>query len=291
MVVINDKFIQAYLFLLEKIYSKFRQTIYPMNYSSQNEKDVADSIRYASYIQNAMMPDMAEFRKVLPESFVLHRPKDIVSGDFFWMTKIQDRIAVTAADCTGHGVPGAFMSIMGINFLNQVVSFCIPASNKLLNQLREHIMKTLRQSGSQDDQKDGIDMALCVIDLEKKHVEFSGANNPLIYFHEGELNVIKGDRMPIGISPVEEQSFTKHILPFSKIDSFYIFSDGYSDQFGGYNYKKLKFKGFKNILRDINPFDYIRQEENLTSELIKWKGKYEQIDDILVIGIGLEQFK
>ncbi len=262
-----------------------------MMYSSQYEKDVADSIRYASYIQNAMMPDPVDFRKLLPESFILYRPRDTVSGDFYWITRIKDRIAVTAADCTGHGVPGAFMSIMGINFLNQVVSHCIPASNKLLNQLREHVMKALHQNGSQDEQKDGIDMALCVIDLEKKQLEFSGANNPLIYFKNGELVVIKGDRMPIGVSPVEEQSFTRHILPFSQLDSFYIFSDGYPDQFGGYRYKKLKFKGFKQILRETNKLDISLQEAYLNRELLRWKGKYEQIDDILIIGIGLEPFK
>lgn len=260
-------------------------------YLSQYEKDVADSIRYASYIQNALMPDTEDFRKNLPDSFILYKPRDTVSGDFYWISRIGDRIAITAADCTGHGVPGAFMSIMGINFLNQVVSHCIPASNKLLNQLREHVMKALHQNGSQDEQKDGIDMALCVIDLEKKQIEFSGANNPLIYFYKGELVVIKGDRMPIGVSPVEEQSFTRHILPFSMLDSFYIFSDGYPDQFGGYRYKKLKFKGFKRILRDANKLPFSQQEDYLNGQLLDWKGKYEQIDDILIIGIGLEHFK
>ncbi len=262
-----------------------------MMYYSPSEKDVADSIKYASYIQNALMPDATEFRKTLPESFVLYRPRDTVSGDFYWISKIKDRIALTAADCTGHGVPGAFMSIMGINFLNQVVSHGIPPSHQMLNKLREHVMKALHQNGSQDEQKDGIDMALCIIDLEKKHIEFSGANNPLIYFHNGELDVIKGDRMPIGVSPVEEQSFTRHVLPFSRLDSFYIFSDGYSDQFGGYRYKKLKFKGFKKVLREADQLDFSLREEYLNSELVKWKGKYEQIDDILVIGIGLEPFK
>ncbi len=260
-------------------------------YYSQNEKDLADSIKYASYIQNALMPQPDDFKKILPDSFILYKPRDTVSGDFYWIVRAGDRIALTAADCTGHGVPGAFMSIMGINFLNQVVSHCIPASNKLLNQLREHVMKALHQRGSDDEQKDGIDMALCVLDLEKRHLEFSGANNPLVYFNKGELTVVKGDRMPIGVSPVEEQSFTRHLIPFSHIDSFYIFSDGYADQFGGYRYKKLKFKGFKRILREANKLDFRARKDYLHSELNKWKGKYEQIDDILVIGIGLQSFK
>ncbi len=262
-----------------------------MLYYSQSEKDVADSIRYASYIQNALLPAPADFGKMFPDSFILYRPRDIVSGDFYWTCRIKDRIAVTAADCTGHGVPGAFMSIMGINFLNQVVSHGIPHSNKLLNTLREHVMKALHQNGSLEEQKDGIDLALCIIDLEKKQIEFSGANNPLIYFHRNELIVIKGDRMPIGVSPVEEQSFNRHVLPFSQIDSFYIFSDGYPDQFGGYFYKKIKFRGFKRILRDADKLTFSEQKDYLDSELLKWKGKYEQIDDILVIGIGLDPFK
>ena len=256
-----------------------------------SDKDISDSIRYASYIQAALLPDMNDFKNNFPDSFIFYKPRNIVSGDFYWIVKNHHRIAVTAADCTGHGVPGAFMSIMGINFLNQVTAGGIPESNKILNNLREYVMRALHQKGSENEQKDGMDMALCVIDTEKKHIEFSGAYNPLIYFYRDEQYIIKGDRMPIGIDPVEEQSFSKHVIPFDKIDTFYLFSDGYPDQFGGYNYKKLKFKGFKKILRQAHVLPFSSQEEFLKKELRHWQRQYDQIDDILVIGIGLESFK
>jgi len=260
-------------------------------YSQLTEKEIADSIRYASYIQAALLPDANNFKRLLPDSFILNLPRDIVSGDFYWISKVQNRIAVTAADCTGHGVPGAFMSIMGINFLNQITSYCIPSSNKILNQLREYVMKALHQQGMEGEQKDGIDLALCVIDTDAEVIEFSGANNPLFYFKNHELNVIKGDRMPIGVSPLEEEPFKKHIIPFRDIDSLYIFSDGYPDQFGGEKFKKIKMKGFRNIIRQIHNKEMGKQAEILVEWLDDWKGDNRQIDDILILGIGLDSFK
>lgn len=256
-----------------------------------SEKEISDSIRYASYIQAALLPDSDYFKRLLPDSFILNLPRDIVSGDFYWISKIQNRIAVVAADCTGHGVPGAFMSIMGINFLNQIASYCIPPANKILNQLREYVMKALHQKGMEGEQKDGIDLALCVIDTEARVLEFSGANAPLFYFKEEELIEVKGDRMPIGVSPLEEESFKKHVIPFNQIDSFYIFSDGYSDQFGGDKYKKLKMKGFRNIIREVHNKKIGRQAEMLVDFLDKWKMNNYQIDDILILGISLNSFK
>ncbi len=260
-------------------------------HSHLSEKEIADSIRYASNIQAALLPDADYFKRLLPDSFILNLPRDVVSGDFYWITKVQNRIAVTAADCTGHGVPGAFMSIMGINFLNQITSYCIPAANKILNQLREYVMKALHQTGMAGEQKDGIDMALCVIDTEARVIEFSGANNPIFFFKNGEMIEIKGDRMPIGVSPLEEESFTKHELNLDEIDSFYIFSDGYSDQFGGEDYKKLKMKGFREIIRSVHDKKIGKQVEILVDKLDDWKGNNRQIDDILVLGIGLDSFK
>lgn len=256
-----------------------------------SESDINESIRYASYIQAAMLPDMKEFNKILPESFIFYKPRDIVSGDFYWVLKKKNRIAIAAADCTGHGVPGAFMSIMGINYLNLIASNSIPVTNKILNTLREYLMKAMHQEGDVNEQKDGIDMAICVIDLERNHLEYSGANNPLIYFNKGKINLIRGDRMPIGISPVEEESFKKHIIPFSEIDSFYIFSDGYPDQFGGPDNKKLKNAGFRELLKKINKISFAKQEKVLGKELGLWMGEEQQTDDILIIGIDLSSFK
>ena len=254
------------------------------------EKDIKESIKYASYIQAAILPDAKEFNTILPDSFILYQPRDLVSGDFYWIIKKKHRIALAAADCTGHGVPGAFMSIMGINYLNLINSQCIPLSNKILNLLREHVMKALHQKGDFNEQKDGIDMTVCVIDTEKRHIEFSGANNPLIYFNKKGLNVIKGDRMPIGVSPIEEESFTRHILSFDEVDMMYIFSDGYPDQFGGAHFKKLKFGGFKKILTEVHQLPIEKQKRILASHLKDWKGENDQTDDILVLGIRINSF-
>lgn len=255
------------------------------------EKELAESIRYARNIQTALMPSLSDFKNILPDSFILNLPRDVVSGDFYWVSKVQERIVVVAADCTGHGVPGAFMSIMGINFLNQIVSYCVPSSNKILNQLREYVMKALNQSGADGEQKDGMDLSLVVIDLEKKQIEFSGANNPLVYFKKAKMKVIKGDRMPIGISGIEEESFKRNIISFDEIDSFYLFTDGYPDQFGGSKFKKLKYFGFREYLQYSHKFKMDKQQEILNQKLIQWKGDEGQVDDILVIGVNLNIFK
>ncbi len=254
------------------------------------QSELSDSIRYASKIQSAILPERSYFTKILPESFILYQPKDVVSGDFYWVNTRKKRIALVAADCTGHGVPGAFMSIMGITFLNQISSLSIPSSNQLLNQLREYVMKALHQRGDSEDQKDGMDIACCVFDLESRTLEFSGANNPMLFFKNGIMHMVKGDRMPIGVSPVEEESFKKTILGFDDVDVLYIFSDGYADQFGGEDNKKLKLKGFHKILHDIQSEPFSKQEELLLNYINSWKGNYEQVDDILIIGINLKKW-
>ncbi len=254
------------------------------------KNEIAESIRYAQRIQAAILPEESLFQKILKDSFILYLPKDIVSGDFYYINQKHNRIVVAAADCTGHGVPGAFMSIMGISFLNQITAAGIPSSNKILNQLREYIMKSLHQCGKEDDQKDGMDIGLCVIDLDRKMIEFSGANNTLIYFNHNNLFQIKSDRMPIGISPVVEESFSRKEIPLQKINKLYIFSDGYKDQFGGKSEKKLKSSGFQAILTKIQSFPFSEHKKLLTENLTEWKGDIEQIDDILIIGINLQNF-
>ncbi|MCB8999037.1 MAG: SpoIIE family protein phosphatase [Bacteroidales bacterium] len=260
-----------------------------MENNSHNAVDLSDSIRYASKIQSALLPEREYFKKILPYSFILYLPKDVVSGDFYWIKKRENRIGLAAADCTGHGVPGAFMSIMGINFLNQISSVCLGLSNIILNQLREYVMKALNQKGENEDQKDGMDIACCVIDTEKRQLEFSGANNPLIYFKDKEMKIVKADRMPIGVGPVEEESFRKNIIPFDAIDKFYIFSDGYADQFGGEGNKKLKLKGFYQILNEIQEYPFEQHEELLHNRIKTWMGDNEQVDDILLIGIDMKK--
>jgi len=256
-----------------------------------SKQEIKDSIRYAALIQSAVMPDISILNKQIPGSFVLFRPRNIVSGDFYWFQRRKNRIAVVAADCTGHGVPGAFLSIMGINFLNLITASTIPPPHKILNQLREYVMKALKQEGCAIERKEGIDMTVCVFDLDNGNMEFSGAFTPVIYFHENNLFQLKPDRMPVGIGPVDEESFTRQIIPFSLMDILYMFSDGYPDQFGGKEEKKLKYTGFRNILSQIQSLPIQNQQSEISESLEQWMGRCEQTDDILVIGINIQSLK
>jgi len=257
------------------------------NEIERQKRELDESLTYASSIQTALLPDPEYFRRFFPKSFVLFKPRDIVSGDFYWIGHKQGITAVAAADCTGHGVPGAFMSMLGISFLNEIVSRCIPDPNIILNRLREMVMKTLHQTGEVSKHKDGMDIALCVIHHAERMLHFSGALNPLYLFRDGELQEIKGDRMPIGIAGIEEKSFTNHRIPLKKGDMFYIFSDGFPDQFGGPDERKYRYKPFKQLLMRIHNKEMHIQRKVLENEFIRWKGGLDQIDDIVVIGIRI----
>jgi len=253
----------------------------------RQKRELDQSLTYASSIQSALLPDPAYLKRILPQSFVLFKPRDIVSGDFYWVGQKQGIIAVAAADCTGHGVPGAFMSMLGISFLNDIVGKCIPNPNTILNRLREMVMKTLHQTGEHSEHKDGMDISLCVIDYKESMLQYSGALNPLYLFRNGELIEIKGDRMPIGIAGIEEKSFTNNRIPLKKEDIFYIFSDGFPDQFGGPNERKYRYKQFKQLLFRIHKKDMHIQRRLLENEFNRWKGDLEQIDDVVVLGIRI----
>lgn len=251
------------------------------------QKELEQSLKYASSIQSALLPDLKYFKKLFPESFILFKPRDIVSGDFYWYGRKGSRVAVAAADCTGHGVPGAFMSMLGISFLNEIVSKCIPRANTILNRLRENVMKALHQTGEVSEHKDGMDIALCVIDLEKLEMEYSGAFNPLYLIKQGVLHQTHGDKMPIGINAVEEKSFTNHIINLEKGDLIYLFSDGYPDQFGGPHNKKFKYRSLRELMVKISPKPMETQKKELERSFIKWKADYEQVDDVLMIGLKI----
>ena len=233
------------------------------------------------------MPDPDYFKLYFPKSFVLFKPRDIVSGDFYWIGHRQGITAVAAADCTGHGVPGAFMSMLGISFLNEIISRCIPNPNTILNRLREMIMKALHQTGESSVHKDGMDIALCVIDHEAGMLQFSGAFNSLYLVRDDELEEFKGDRMPIGIAGIEEKSFTNHKIILKKGDMLYIFSDGFPDQFGGPDERKYRYKPFKQLLLRIHNKDMHIQRRVLDNEFNRWKGGLDQVDDVVVIGIRI----
>ena len=273
-------------------------------------QNITNSINYAQRIQTAMLPHEKSLHALIPDSFILFKPKDIVSGDFYWFYNIKTnsnlneynpideeglenlptesnskKIIVAAVDCTGHGVPGALMSMIGYNLLNNVVSRGIQESNKILSELNNSVRFALQQY--KNDNKDGMDMALCVIDKEQKKLHFSGAKNPLVYIQNGELFYIKGDKDPIGGSQGEaRREYTKHTIDIDKPTYFYIFSDGYLDQFGGPESKKFMIKNFKELLLSIHLKPFAEQKEILNTTIQDWKGNHEkQLDDILVMGM------
>ncbi|MFI5151398.1 MAG: SpoIIE family protein phosphatase [Bacteroidia bacterium] len=248
-------------------------------------RHVTDSIRYAKRLQDAILPPNAFVKQILPESFILFKPKDIVSGDFYWLNQKGDRILVAAVDCTGHGVPGAFMSIVGNNMLNQVVKdFELKDAGDVLNKLNKQAAVTISQKSEDGAVRDGMDLSLCIIDKQSMTLEFAGANNPLYYFRNGEFRELKPDKFPIGYYSEEAKSFTNKQVQFQKGDTFYIFSDGFADQFGGPKGKKFMINQFRNLLIRIHKLPMDQQKELLNQTIETWRGGLEQVDDILVIG-------
>jgi len=258
--------------------------------TSQN-KEIKASIHYASRIQNAMLPNSKIIEQFLPENFILFKPRDIVSGDFFWYSAIKEnnsnKLVISVADCTGHGVPGAFMSLLGISFLNEIVNKSnIIQANLILNQLRVNIKDALHQTGKDEEQKDGMDISLIVIDLEKNTLEYAGANNSMYLIRNKELFEYKADRMPIGIH-IKEKEFTNHYINILSNDTIYLFSDGFQDQFSGETEKKFLAKNFRNLLICVQDQPMNKQKETLETTIENWKGKYHQVDDITVMGIKI----
>ncbi len=252
---------------------------------AKQKQEITDSIKYARRIQKAILPQDEELQEIMPEHFVLFKPRDIVSGDFFWITKNNNRTFVVAADCTGHGVPGAFMSMLGVAFLNEIVLFHQRENaEEILNELRRFVKTTLGQTGKADEAKDGMDIALCVIDWDNRMIQYAGAYNPLFHFRNGELNEVKADKMPIGIHVKDQMSFTRNEFEYHKGDTFYLFSDGFVDQFGGEDGRKFMTKHFKQLLASIQDKPMPEQKEILDNTLTEWRGEHEQIDDVCVVG-------
>jgi serine phosphatase RsbU (regulator of sigma subunit) len=252
----------------------------------RQKRELTESLQYASYIQKALYPTDQVLKLHFPDSFLLFVPKDIVSGDFYWLSRKKNLIYFAMADCTGHGVPGAFLSILGITFLNQVVDRNQSTRASLvLNSVREHIMKALHQTGEISEQKDGIDMALCIVDTENHIVQYAGAFNPLYIIKDSnQLIEIPGDKMPIGVAAEEETSFKNHEVELKENDMVYLFTDGYADQFGGPDGKKYKFRPFRNLLLTVNNMPMEDQKNELIKKHLEWRGKMSQLDDISIFG-------
>ena len=252
----------------------------------EKNREITDSIRYALRIQEAVLPQEELFNKFMPEHFIFFRPKDIVSGDFYWMTQKDFFSVIVAADCTGHGIPGAFMSMLGISFLNEIVGEMEnPKANEILGQLRAQVIKSLHQTGKEGEAKDGMDIALCVFNNNTNELEYAGAYNALYHIRNGELAEIKADRMPIAIHRNGDPPFTNNKLQIEKGDIIYLFSDGYADQFGGPNGKKFMYKHFKNLLLSVQDYSMEKQKEIVAETFNKWKGEISQIDDVILMGI------
>lgn len=248
------------------------------------KQHITDSIHYALRIQTALLPSLELFSEKV-DHFVLYKPRDIVSGDFYWVAEIGPRIMIISADCTGHGVPGAFMSMLGVSFLNEIIlNKGIIQPDQVINHLREDIIHALKQKDSESEIKDGMDICVCLLDPEKRSLQFAGAFCPLWILSKGELTEIKGDKMPVAIHETMKP-FTNHWIDLKQGDTFYIFSDGFVDQFGGPNQKKYLSKNFKVTLRDLQAKTMYDQGAELDRIFEEWRKDVEQIDDVTVIGV------
>ena len=254
----------------------------------EKQQEISDSINYAKRIQDAMMTSSVYLKDTLPKSFIFFKPKDVVSGDFYWIYKDQEEnIFFTVADCTGHGVPGAFMSMIGTSLLNEIIiEKGIKDTDKVLYEMRAQIIKSLGQE-EEGAQKDGMDISLCKLNMKKKTVEFSGAHNSLIHISGEELKTYRGDHQPVGLLLGDKKPFTKHKVKLKKDDMLYIYSDGYQDQFGGERGKKYMAAKFKNQLLKMSKETEDQQLSLLDQEFSSWIQDYEQIDDVCVMGVRI----
>lgn len=287
---------------------KYENLIYSNEINQQRDvieeknKDIVSSIHYAQRIQKALLASDSLLEKYLPEYFVLYKPKDIVSGDFYWGENVGNKFLLCTGDCTGHGVPGAFMSLLGVSFLNEIViERKITSPDMIFNHLRDDIIKVLNPAGTLDEGKDGMDAVLCSFDFEKLTMEFACANNPIWIIRnvssseslraesrsENKLIEFKPDKQPIGMYEGERKTFTLQTVQLQKGDLVYCFTDGYADQFGGAKGKKFKYKHLQETLMEISKTSMKEQYATLDKVIDDWKGALDQVDDILIIGVKI----
>ncbi len=257
--------------------------------SNRQKDEIVTSIQYAKRIQSAILPPETYITELLNENFIFYRPKEIVSGDFYYVKQVKHYIIIVSADCTGHGVPGAFMSMLGISYLNEIVQRReITQANLVLNELRKEIKHSLRQTGKREESRDGMDLALCVIDTKTNTMQYAGAYSPLYIVSNSngdtEFREIKADLMPVGVHFSSDKPFTNHEIKLEIGDTFYISTDGFLDQIGGENNVRFGSTNFKKLLADIHDQPMYEQKEILDRTLKEWMGEHPQRDDILVIG-------
>lgn len=253
----------------------------------EKKRQLMSSLSYAFEIQKSLLPDDSFMNQVFSDHFVLNLPLDGVSGDFYWVKKIDDTILFALADCTGHGVPGALLSVLGISLLNEISSGSMPeGTNELLENLRKKFIQSLLKTDLEKNDLLGMDMVLGLIDLNTKVMSFSGANNSLFIRRDGKIIEIKGDPQPVGFFP-EQKPFKSHTVSLMPGDEFYAASDGYQDQFGGSFEKKLQKRNLKKIIQSVGNTPMKQQKLILHKKHLEWKGSCEQVDDILVMGFKI----
>ncbi|OFX28300.1 MAG: hypothetical protein A2X08_00555 [Bacteroidetes bacterium GWA2_32_17] len=269
----------------EEIESQRNYAVLQRDEIIKQKKELTDSIRYALQIQESMLPTDSLIKSLVQDYFILYKPRNIVSGDFYWINEVENKIIVSVGDCTGHGVPGAFMSLLGITYLKEiVVNEYITHPAVILKKLRKEVIKSLKQRGKELELKDGMDISLCVFDKETKILEFSGANNSAILINDSVMVELKADRMPIGIYETMDKFSLKQIQ-LKENDIIYLFTDGYKDQFNGKSGKKFLSKRFKKLIQEISTKTLIEQKIILEEALSNWKGSCDQVDDITVLGL------
>jgi len=250
---------------------------------SVKNKMVTDSIQYALRIQEGVLPDLDEIRTCFDDFFILYRPLHIVSGDIYFFSKVGDKIITAAIDCTGHGVPGALMSMIAHSQLNRIVNITgITEPSQILRRFHEGVVKSLQQKNNGIE--DGMDVAICTYDLKKSVLTFAGAQRPLVYIQDEEINYIRGVSRPIGGMLTEDRKYIDHKIKIDRETKFYLFSDGFVDQYGGPRYEKYKIRNFRELLLDHSAHVMSKQQDLLEEELDNWMGENEQTDDIIVMG-------
>lgn len=264
---------------------KSQETAAQKHLVEEKQKEIIESITYAKRLQEAILPPQEFIDKYVPNNFIIYKPKDLVAGDFYWAEIINDMFFIAAADSTGHGVPGAMVSVVCSNALNRAIKeFNLTTTGKILDKTRELVLETFEKSTS--EVKDGMDISLLCIDSRNKNIFWSGANNPLWYVQDNELKEIKADKQPIGKTEYSKP-FTTHQIEYKENTSFYLFTDGFADQFGGPNGKKFKYKQFSDLL--LKHTDLVQEEQSVIIDkaFTEWKGDLEQVDDVCVIGIKI----
>ncbi|HVN56985.1 MAG TPA: nitrate/nitrite transporter NrtS [Bacteroidales bacterium] len=270
--------------------NEITQIIMAENKIKEQARNISDSIVYASRIQMALLPEEKILKSIFPECFVFYKPKNVVSGDFYWANELGDLKFAAVADCTGHGVPGAFMSMLGISLLNEIIlREHVTDPGDILNILRERIILSLSSGSNKADVKDGMDISLAVINTKTKTLLFSGAFNPMYICRNGKLLVLEADRMPVGKHFVEYSPFSVKIEKVMPGDRFFLFSDGFKDQFGGVNNKKFSSGKFKDFIIETDNLPFDKIFDSLQNRFDSWKLDKEQVDDVLVMGIKIDR--